>query len=82
MICFFTVFSVKIRGRTITNLRFADNIEGLAGEKIELVSLVSHLERAFTKFGMKINAEKKNTRSCQMTIVSSQQTISMDWSET
>ena len=32
--------TVSIRGRTITNLRFADNIDGLAGEDEELAKLV------------------------------------------
>ncbi|WP_419653236.1 hypothetical protein, partial [Thiolapillus sp.] len=31
---------VSIRGRTITNLRFADDIDGLAGEEEELANLV------------------------------------------
>ena len=33
--------TVSIGGRTITNLRFADDIGGLAGEEEELVKLVS-----------------------------------------
>ena len=32
--------TVSIGGRTITNLRFADDIDGLAGEEEELASLV------------------------------------------
>ena len=31
--------AVNIRGRTITNLRFADDIDGLAGEEKELANL-------------------------------------------
>ena len=50
--------TVSIGGRTITNLRFADDIDGLAGEEQELVKLVNHLEEASTAYGMQISAEK------------------------
>ena len=50
--------TVSIGGRTITNLRFADDIDGLAGQKQELVKLVNHLEEASTAYGMQISAEK------------------------
>ena len=40
--------TVSIGGRTITNLRFADDIDGLEGEEEELVKLVEHLHKAFT----------------------------------
>ena len=33
--------TVSIGGRTITSLRFADDIDGLAGEEEELAKLVS-----------------------------------------
>ena len=45
-------------GRTITNLRFADDIDGLAGQEQELAKLVNHLEEASTAYGMQISAEK------------------------
>ena len=32
--------TVSIRGRTITSFRFADDIDGLAGEEEELAKLV------------------------------------------
>ena len=32
--------TVSIRGRTITNLRFADDIDGLSGLEQELISLI------------------------------------------
>ena len=32
--------TVSIGGRTITNLRFADDIDGLAGEEKELAKLI------------------------------------------
>ena len=50
--------TVSIRGRTITNLCFADDIDGLAGEEEELVNLVEHFDKAFTAYGMEISAEK------------------------
>ena len=50
--------TVSIGGRTITNLRFADDIDGLAGEKEELAKLVECLDKASTAYGMEINAEK------------------------
>ena len=33
--------AVSTGGRTITNLRFADDIDGLAGEEEELATLIS-----------------------------------------
>ena len=50
--------TVNIGGRTITNLRFADDIDGLAGEEEELDNLVERLEKAPTAYGMEISAEK------------------------
>ena len=50
--------TVGIGGRTITNLRFANNIDGLAGEEEELANLVEHLDKASTVYGMKISTEK------------------------
>ena len=41
--------TVSIRGRTITNLCFADDIDGLAGEEEVLAN---------TAYGMEISAEK------------------------
>ena len=50
--------SVSIGGRTITNLRFADDIDGLEGEEEEPAVLVEHLDKASTAYGMEISAEK------------------------
>ena len=36
--------TVSIGGRTITNLCFADDIDGLAGEEEELANLVERLD--------------------------------------
>ena len=43
--------------RTITDLRFADDIDGLAGEE-ELAKLVERFDKASTAYGMEISAEK------------------------
>ena len=40
--------TVSTGGLTITNLRFADDIVGLAGKKEELVNLVERLDKAST----------------------------------
>ena len=50
--------TVSIGSRTITNLRFADGIDGLAGEEEELAQLVERLDKASTACGMEIGAEK------------------------
>ena len=44
----------KISGRIITNLRFADDIDGLAGKEEELENLVKKVETASTAYGMEI----------------------------
>ena len=50
--------TVSIGGRTITNLRFADDIDGLAGEEEELTNLLERVDKASTAYGMGISAEK------------------------
>ena len=50
--------TVSIGGRAITNLHFADDIGGLAGEEEELAKLVERLDKAPTTYGMEISAEK------------------------
>ena len=50
--------TVSTGGRTIPNLRFADDIDGLAGEEEELAKLVERLDKASTAYGMEISAEK------------------------
>ena len=49
--------TVNIGGRSITNIRFADAIDGLAGED-ELTKLVERPDKASTAFSMEISAEK------------------------
>ena len=50
--------TVSIGGRTITNLRFNDDIGGLAGTKTEPKTLVKHLDSTSKAFGMETSAEK------------------------
>ena len=50
--------TVSIGFRTITNLRFAHDIDGLAGEEEELAKLVECLDKVSTAYGMEIRAEK------------------------
>ena len=47
--------TVSIGGRIFTNLRFANDIDGLASSEQELVR---HLGRSSTAYGMEINANK------------------------
>ena len=49
---------VRNGGRTITSLRFADDIDGLAGEEEDSTKLVERLDKASTAYGMKISTEK------------------------
>ena len=48
----------SIGGKINTNLRFADDIDGLAGREEELADLVERLDKTSTAFGMQISAEK------------------------
>ena len=41
-----------------SSLRFADDIDGLAGEEEKLANLVEHLDKASTAYGMEISAEE------------------------
>ena len=50
--------TVSIGGRTITKLRVADDIDGLAGEEEELAKLVERPDKASTAYGMEISAGK------------------------
>ena len=50
--------TVSTGGRTITNLHFADDIDGLAGKEEELANLVERLNRDSTAYGMEIRAEE------------------------
>ena len=50
--------TISTGSRTITNLRFAGDIDSLAGEEEELANLVEHPDKASTAYGMEISAEK------------------------
>ena len=50
--------TISIAGRTITNLRFEDDIDGLAGSEQELAQLVESIDQTSQAYGMEINAEK------------------------
>ena len=52
------VGKVSIGGRNITNLWFADDIDALAEEEQELEALVESLHKTFTRYKMRISAEK------------------------
>ena len=47
-----------LEAKTITNFRFADDIDSLAGEEEELAKLVECLDKASAAYGMEIGAEK------------------------
>ena len=50
--------TVSIGGRTITSLRFADDIDDLAGGEEELANLVERLDKASTAYGLEISVER------------------------
>ena len=49
---------ISIGSRNITNLRFADDIDALAGEERELEALVESLDKTCRRYKMGISAEK------------------------
>ena len=49
--------TVSSGGRRITNLRFADDFDGLAGEE-EMAKLVERLDKGSTAYSMEISAEE------------------------
>ena len=50
--------TVSVGGTTVTNLCFADDIDGLAGEEDEQANLVERIDKASTAYGMVISTEK------------------------
>ena len=50
--------TVSIGGRTFAKFRFADDIDGLAGEEEEMAKLVDCLNKAPTAYGMEISPKK------------------------
>ena len=47
-----------MRSRFISSLRFADDINGLAGSEQELAQLVERIDQTSKAYGIEINAEK------------------------
>lgn len=54
---FIKIMRVSIEGRLLTNLRFADDVDGLTGNEQELARLIERLEEISSKCGMEIRAE-------------------------
>ena len=52
--------TVSTSGRTITNLRIADDNDGIPEEEEALAKLAERLDKASTAYGMEISAEKTN----------------------
>ena len=66
--------TVSIGGRTITNVRFGDDIDCLTGQEQELVKSVN-LEEAYTAYGMQISAEKTQLMTSNTNDISTDITI-------
>ena len=49
---------VSIGGRKISELRFADYTDGLAGSELQLTNLMERLDETSTAYGMQIGTEK------------------------
>ena len=52
--------TVSIGGKTISNFRFADDIDGLAGKEEEVASLVDRLDKTSATFGWKLVQKNNN----------------------
>ena len=63
--------TVCIGGRTITDHRFADDIDGLGGKE-ELAKLVERLDKASTAYGMEISAKKTKLMTKKTPMASTQ----------
>ena len=50
--------TISAGGRTITNFRFANDIDSLAGEEEEMATLVERLDKVSTGYDMEIIARK------------------------
>jgi len=51
---------LQIRGRIVTNLRYADDIILLATSEVELQELVDRLDRVSRKYSLLINVDRTN----------------------
>ena len=64
--------TVSTGGTTITNLCFAHDIDGLAGEEEERANLVECLDKASTAYGMEINAEKTKLMTNNTSVINTE----------
>ena len=74
--------SVSIGGRTTTNLKFADDIDGVAGSEAELKELISNINQASTDYGMEISAPKTKVMTNNITGMNEDISINGDILET
>jgi len=70
--------TVKVSGRQITNLRFADDIDLIAGSKAELAELTKKLDTTARNYGMEISAEKSKTMVTSRTRVDEDSEITVN----
>src|SRR6218665_1759294 len=66
-----TEAGARVGGQTVNNLRFADDIDLVAGDDGQLQELTDELHSSSQRFGLKINVEKTKT----MTIGKQQKTV-------
>ena len=69
--------TVSIGGRKISNLRFADDIDLLAGSRKELRDLTTRLDDVAKAYGMEISTEKSKTMTMGSAPDGSSQGVSM-----
>ena len=55
---------IKIAGRKITNLRYADDTTLMAESEEELKSLLTNVKEVSEKVGLKLNIHKTNIMAC------------------
>ena len=67
--------TVSIGGRTLTNHRFADDIDNLAREEEKLAKLVLHLDKSSTADGMEISAEKTKLMTSNTSCIDKEITV-------
>ena len=52
------ISTISIGGRNLSNIRFADDIDLIAGSNDELQTLINKLSNSVSLYGMQISAEK------------------------
>ena len=55
-----TISTISIGSRNLSNLRFADNINLLAGSNDKLQTLKNKLSNSASRYGMQISTEQRN----------------------